>query len=90
MVRKKTSGLIKRAGLWHIDKRINGRGVCQSTRSNQLEEAERFLARLVEQARQASIYGVRPKRTFEEAAAKFVLKNQHKRSLHSDIGRLKL
>ena len=90
MARKKTPGLVKRAGVWHIDKRINGRRVCQSTGSNQLEEAERFLARLTEQARQASIYGVRPKRTFEEAAVKFVLENQHKRSLHSDIGRLKL
>lgn len=38
----------------------------------------------------ASVYGVRPSRTFEQAAAKFVLENQHKRSLHSDIGRLKL
>lgn len=90
MARKKTPGLVKRSGLWHIDKRINGRRVCQSTGSNQLEEAERFLARLTEQARQAAVYDVRPKRTFEEAAAKFILENQHKRSLHSDIGRLKL
>jgi integrase len=44
----------------------------------------------MEQARQALIYGVRPARTFEQAAAKFVLENQHKRSLPSDIGRLKL
>ena len=35
------------------------------------------------------IYGVRPARTFEQAAAKFVLENQHKRSLPDDIGRLK-
>lgn len=31
-----------------------------------------------------------PQRTFEQAAAKFVLENQHKRSLQSDIGRLDL
>ena len=37
----------------------------------------------------AQIYGVRPSRIFEQAAAKFVLENQHKRSLDSDIGRLK-
>jgi integrase len=54
------------------------------------EEAERFLARLAEGIRQASIYGVRPTRTFEQAAAKYVLENRHKRSLASDIGRLKL
>jgi integrase len=90
MGRKKTPGLIKRQGLWHIDKRINGRRVCQSTGTGELKEAECFLARCMEEARQARIYGIRPVRTFEQAAAKFVLENQHKRSLSSDIGRLKL
>jgi len=90
MGRKKIPGLIKRAGLWHIDKRIGGRRVCQSTGTDRLEEAERFLARLIEETRQARVYGVRPTRTFEQAAAKFVLENQHKRSISSDIGRLKL
>jgi hypothetical protein len=42
----------------------------------------------MEEARQARIYGVRPARTFEQAAAKFVLDHQHKRSLADDIGRL--
>lgn len=90
MGRKRTPGLTKRAGIWHIDKRIGGRRVCQSTDTAKLEEAERYLARLTEQTRQAQVYGVRPVRTFEQAAAKFVLENQHKRSLSSDIGRLKL
>lgn len=90
MGRKRSPGLVKRAGFWHIDKRINGRRVCQSTGTSHLEEAERFLARLVEETRQAQIYGVRPQRNFEQAAAKFVLENQHKRSLDSDVGRLKL
>ena len=90
MGRKKTPGLIKRAGLWHIDKHIGGRRVCQSTGTDRLEEAERFLARLIEETRQAQVYGVRPMRTFEQAAAKFVLENRHKRSISSDIGRLKL
>ncbi len=89
MGRKKTPDLIKRQGVWHIDKRIGGRRVCQSTGSAEFEEAERFLARLMEETRQAQVYGVRPSRSFERAAAKFVLENQHKRSLQSDIGRLK-
>ena len=89
MGRKKTPGLVKRQGVWHIDKRIGGRRICQSTGSVELEEAERFLARLMEETRQAQVYGVRPSRSFEQAAAKFVLENQHKRSLQSDIGRLK-
>jgi hypothetical protein len=44
----------------------------------------------MEEHRQAEIYGVRPTRTFEQAAAKFVLENQHKRTINDDIGRLKL
>ena len=81
MGRKRVPGLIMRAGIWHIDKRIFGRRVCQSTGTAQLDEAERHLARVMEETRQAQIYGVRPSRTFEQAAAKFVLENQHKRSM---------
>jgi len=90
MGRKRTPGLVKRAGVWHIDKQIDRRRILQSTGTDSLAEAERYLARLIEEHRQASIYGVRPERTFEKAAAKFVLENQHKRSISSDIGRLKL
>jgi integrase len=43
----------------------------------------------MEEIRQARIYGVRPTRTFEEAAAKFVIENQHKRSIDDDASRLK-
>ena len=90
MGRKRTPGFIKRGGVWHIDKRIGGRRICQSTDTAGLEEAERYFARLAEGIRQAQVYGVRPTRTFEQAAAKFVLENQHKRSIGDDIGRLKL
>lgn len=89
MGRNKIPGLIQREGIWHIDKRIGGRRVCQSTGTARLEEAESFLARLMEQVRQASVYGVRPTRTFEQAAIRFVREYQHKRSIKSDVGRLK-
>jgi len=89
MPRKRTPGLVKKGRIWHIDKRIEGQRVCKSTGSSNLEEAERFLARTAEVIRQAKVYGVRPNRTFQEAAEKFVLENQHKRSLKSDIGHLK-
>jgi hypothetical protein len=69
---------------------VLGRRVCQSTGTAQLEEAERYLARLMEATRQAHVYGVLPARTFEEAAAKFVLENRHKRSLDNDILQLRL
>ena len=89
MGRKQVPGLIMRAGIWHIDKRFLGRRVCQSTGTAQLEEAEQYLARVMEQTRQAQVYGVRPTRTFEQAAAQFVLENQHKRSIDDDISLLK-
>ena len=73
MGRKQVPGLIMRAGIWHIDKVIFGRRICQSTGTARLEEAERHLARVMEETRQAQVYGVRPSRTFEQAAAKFVL-----------------
>ena len=85
MGRKKTPGLVRRKGIWHIDKWIEGQRICQSTGSVELGEAERYLARLTESLRQASIYGVRPERSFEEAAIRFVRENQHKRSLDRDI-----
>ena len=44
------------------------------------KKRKRHLARVMEETRQAQVYGVRPARTFEQAAAKFVLENQHKRS----------
>jgi integrase len=43
----------------------------------------------MEEIRQAQIYGVRPHRTFEQAAAKFVRENQHKQSIGDDVARLK-
>ena len=89
MGRKKVPGLVMRAGNWHIDKYLFGRRICQSTGTARLEEAEQMLARLMEEARQAQIYGVRPARTFEQAAAKYVLEQQHKRSLKDDVSRLK-
>ena len=89
MGRKTMPGLTKRGELWHIDKRIRGRRIRQSTGTSDLGEAEQTLARVMEQTRQAQIYGVRPTRTFEQAAAKFVLEHQHKRTLGNDISRLK-
>ncbi len=89
MGRKKTSGLIKRGELWHIDKVIKGRRVCQSTGTSDQEEAESFLAHLMEENRQATVYGVRPKRTFREAATKYLLESQ-KASLKDDALHLRL
>ncbi len=69
---KRTPGLIKRGKAWHIDKRIRGRRISESTGCCDLEEAERYLAFRTEQIRQAEIYGVRPKRIFRDAAIRYL------------------
>lgn len=89
MARKKSPGLIKRGSVWHIQKKVYGKRLCESTGTGDLEEAERYLARRIEDVRQAVIYGVRPERTFREAATKFLLESV-KRSLIDDAQQLKL
>jgi integrase len=81
MGRTRTPGLINRGGIWHIDKRFRGRRVCESTGERDLAKAQEYLTRRLEEARQASVFGVRPDRTFRQAATKFLRENQHLRSL---------
>ena len=85
---RRTPGLIRIGETWHIDKRIGGRRLCESCRTNNREEAELFLARRIEEIRQGQLFGVRPARTFYEAATKY-LEEQTKRSLDRDAQDLK-
>ena len=89
MGRKRTPGLYLRGGVWHIDKVVFGQRVVESTRTSSLEEAEAYLAHRIEEIRRAEVYGVRPKRLFKEAAAKYLQENMHKRSIGDDASRLK-
>ncbi len=89
MGRKQTTGLYKRGQIWHIEKQIFGHRLRESTGTKSLQEAEQYLARRIEEIRQANIYGVRPKRTFKEAAVRFLSENQHKASIETDAILLK-
>src|SRR6476620_6580270 len=73
--------LINRGGIWHVDKRVRGRRVCESTGESDLAKAQEYLTRRLEDARQVSVFGVRPARTFRQAATKFLREKQHLRSL---------
>lgn len=78
------TGLVKRGAMWHIDKKIGkGRRLRGSTGTPDIKEAIRFLHRQLEQLRQAEVYGVRPSRTFEVAAVKY-LQEENKRSLEKE------
>src|SRR5271157_5390267 len=89
MGRKKVAGLINRKGIWHIDKVVRGRRVCESTGECDIEKAEEFLARRIDQIRQAGIFGVRPNRTFRQAATKY-LREADKASIRCDASYLKM
>jgi hypothetical protein len=86
---KRTPGLIKRCGVWHIDKQIGGQRICESTGTGDLAEALRQLARRIDQIRQAAVYGVRPRRTFREAATKYLTEG-NKRSIGRDAQDLRI
>ncbi|CAL7961221.1 hypothetical protein GAMM_10118 [Gammaproteobacteria bacterium] len=90
MGRKRTPGLYKRRDSWHIDKQVFGQRICESTGTDSLEEAEKYLARRIENLRQVVIYEARPKRKFKEAAVKFLRENQHKKSIRSDAEQLEI
>ncbi len=77
-------GLRLRGKIWWIDKVIHGQRVQESTGTDDRAEAERYLIYKLEQLRQAKVYGVRPKRTFAQAAAKY-LKEKKKKTLCDDI-----
>jgi integrase len=73
MGRKKSPGLKKRGRIWWIDKRIKGYGrVAESCGTTNLAEAEQYLAFRLNEIRNAMVYGIRPTRTFQEAATKFL------------------
>jgi len=89
MGKKHIPGLQKIGGVWHIDKKVNGSRLCESTGTSDFEEAERYLVRRLEMMRQATVYGIRPKRIFRDAAIKFLLEHQHKKSIRVDVWCLK-
>jgi integrase len=81
MGRKRSPGLRNRGGVWHIEKQILGLKIHESTGTSDLEAAELILARRIEEIRQTKVFGARPKRTFREAATKFLEENMHLASI---------
>lgn len=82
MAQRRTPGLRKRGGLWHIQKQVKGYGsIYESTGTSDLREAERYLAHRLNEIRQTVTYGERPVITFRKAAEKFLKENAHLKSL---------
>ncbi|MCP5172609.1 MAG: tyrosine-type recombinase/integrase [Pseudomonadales bacterium] len=90
---KRTPGLVKRGknGIWTIDKRIRGYGrLFESTGTGDRQEAERYLTFRLEQIRNEMVYGVKPDYTFRQAATKYLLENERKRSIDRDAQSLRI
>ena len=85
---RKTAGLRRRpdkpGGTWHIHKVFHGKAIYESCGTSNEEEAQRYLARRLEEIRQAEVYGVRLDRIFRVAATKYLTENQHKASIVTD------
>lgn len=81
MARKSITGLTQRGGIWHINKVVNGKRIYESTGSSERSEAERYLIHRLETVRQESVYGVRQKRIWREAATRYLLENEDMRSI---------
>jgi integrase len=73
-------------GFWCVDRIYKGTRL--RSRFESFEEAESWLIFQLETLRKIHLYGIRPKRTFEEAAAKYLLDHQGKVSLLQDIYQL--
>ena len=86
--RKITKGLVKRNGIWYIEKQINGQRIRKSTGTSDKREAETFLAFKLETHRKQTVYGDRRQYTFEEAATRYI-QEETKKSLLRDAQDLK-
>ena len=86
--RKQHSGLIKRSGIWHIDKQINGRRICKTTGATDRREAEQFLKREIQRLNDRIPIPM-TSRTFGEAAVKWAEDNQDRKSIARDVQDLK-
>ena len=85
MAQKKPPGLIKVGNIWHIDKHIKGYGrYCESCVTDDLDEAILLLNRRVEEIRKSVAFGIRPRKTFKQAAEKYLSEYKEKRSISCD------
>lgn len=83
-IHRRVPGLLLRHGIWHIDKMLFGRRLCQSTYTCDRQEAEQLLAQRITEARRWHLFGETREHIFREAAAKYLAEHQHKRSLDRD------
>lgn len=82
---KKSAGLgfDEKTQCWIIDKFVKGKRIYERTKYSRSEraEAERRLNYLSEQIYEQSLYGMRPKRIFRDAAVRYCMENKKLRTI---------
>ena len=87
---KKQTGLYQRNGTWYLDIRTeSGERIRRSTGTQDYQQAKKLLEQLKHELWQQQYLNIRPKRLWDEAAAKWLKEKQDKKSIRSDIGRLR-
>lgn len=83
-------GVFKRGDVWWIDFTTpNGRRVRESSGTQDQQAAEELLDRLKVRAWQEQRLGVRPDRSWKEAAVRWLKETSHKRSHDKDVAKLR-
>ena len=89
MGNQRASGLTKRGGVWHIDKRFRGVRVCESTGTSDLRQAQEYLSKRLVDMREARLYGTREKHTFRAAATRYLQENSDRRRIKDNASVLR-
>jgi integrase len=77
MARKRNPGLFKRGEIWHFDKCYRGRRFRGSTGEREYARAEEVLQKVLGDHFDQDVRGIRPTRTFGEAAARYITEFAH-------------
>ncbi len=89
MGNQRTSGLTKRGGIWHIDKKFRGVRICESTGTGDIGQAQEYLAKRVIELRETKLYGARELRSFRSTATKYLQDYNYKKRIKDDALHLK-
>ena len=90
MGRKKSPGLLKRGNYWHIDKCVYGQRLRESTGVEFLEEAGKISRKTDRTNKASNCLRCSSKADIPGSCYEFLMENQHKASIASDAGRLKV
>jgi len=86
---QKSPGLTKRGGVWHVDKQVRGTRLRESTGTSDFKQAQEYVAKRINDVREAQIHGLRPIHTFRAAATRFLQEYAQRKRVRDDAQLLK-